>query len=196
MKTRKFAQHWKPFTWSQSGVQKGRDNEVQEVEFGTEITFSSHRVHFLLSLVAWVMKTQRKQSHSKCLILNVFGCLLLPHVSESSLYICLITRLGPALHSHTETQSTTQAHLSVIPAADLHTAEQSSGTGWSSLEAAVICANTWYFQGAATAPGSQRYQTAFRLTLIMTFALRWQQETSLCLWHHSGNSSTWSPAAS
>lgn len=56
------AQHWKPFTWSQPGVQKGRDNEVQEVEFGTELTFSSHRVNFLLSLVAWVMKTQRKLS--------------------------------------------------------------------------------------------------------------------------------------
>lgn len=154
---------------------------MQEVEIGTEITFSSHRVNFLLSLVAWVMKTQRKLSHSKCLILNVFGCLLLPHVSEFSLYICLITRLGPALCSHTETQSTTQAHLSVAPAADLCTAEQSSGTCWSSLEAAVICANTWYFQGAATALGSWRYQTAFRLTLIMTFAVRWQQETSLCL---------------
>lgn len=84
-----------PFTWSQAGVQKERDNEVQEVEFDTEITFSSHRVNFLLSLVAWVMKTQRKLSHSKCLILNLFGCLLLPHVSESSLYICLTTRFGP-----------------------------------------------------------------------------------------------------
>lgn len=127
------------------------------------------------------MKTQRKLSHSKCLILNVSACLLLPHVSESSLYICLITRLGPALRSYIETWSTTQAHLSVSPAADLHTAEQSSGTCWNSLEAAGICANPWYFQEATTAPGSSRYQGAFRLTLIMTFALRWQQETSLCL---------------
>lgn len=123
-------------------MQKGRDNEVQEVEFGTEITFSSHRVDFLLSLVAWLMKTQRKLSRSKCLILNVFGCLLLPRVSESSLYICLITRFGPDLCSHVETRSTTQTHLSVTPAADPRTAEQYSGTRWSSLEAAAICANT------------------------------------------------------
>lgn len=151
------------------------------MEFGTEITFNSHRVNFLLSLVAWVMKTQRKLSHSKCLILNVFGCLLLPHMRESSLYICLITQFGPALRSHAETWSTTQAHLSVTPAADLHTAEQSSGTCCSSLEAAVICASLCYFQGATTAPESCRYQSAFRLTLTMTFALRWQQQTSLCL---------------
>lgn len=51
------------------------------VEFGTEITFSSHTVNFLLSLVAWVMEAQRKLSHSKCLILNIFGWLLLPDVS-------------------------------------------------------------------------------------------------------------------
>lgn len=63
------------------------EGEQWGVEFGTEITFSSHRVNFLLSLVAWVMDTQRKLSHPKCLILNIFGCLLLPDVSESSLYI-------------------------------------------------------------------------------------------------------------
>ena len=60
-------------------------------EFGTKIILSSHPVDFLLSLVAWVMETQRKLSHSKYLILNIFGWLLLPNMSESSLYICLIT---------------------------------------------------------------------------------------------------------
>lgn len=68
------------------GGENGRERR-RGVEFGTEITSSSHRVNFLLSLVAWVMETQRKLPHSKCLILNIFGWLLLPDVTESSLYI-------------------------------------------------------------------------------------------------------------
>lgn len=98
-----------PFAWSQAGAQKGKDDGGGwRVEFGTGITFSSHRVNFLLSLVAWVMETQRKLSHSKCLILNIFGWLLLPDVSGSSLCICLITQFGPHLCSRLQAQSTSQ----------------------------------------------------------------------------------------
>lgn len=54
-------------------------------------------------------------------------------------------------------------HLSTAPIPGPDSAEDPCGAGLSSLEAAAICANTWYFQGAATAPGSRRCQDDFRL---------------------------------
>lgn len=108
------------------------------------------------------METQRKLSHSKCLILHIFGWLLLPDVSESSLCVCLITVWSQSLLSlrSTEYNSTTFLLPQFLTQTLLKTL---GGAGLSSLQAAAIGANTWYFQGAATAPGLRRCQDDFRL---------------------------------
>ena len=66
---------------------RGREGGATGRELCPEITFSSYTVNFLLSLVAWVMETQRKLSHSKCLILHILAWLLPPDVGEFSLHV-------------------------------------------------------------------------------------------------------------